>query len=71
MAYKVIKHFTDMQDNNHPYNAGDIYPRKGLKVLASRYKELSGKNNRRGEALIEEIEEASVNKEKSKIDTEE
>jgi hypothetical protein len=55
--YKVIKHFTDMQDNNHPYNVGDTYPRKGVKVLASRYKELSGSNNRQGCPLIEEIEE--------------
>ena len=41
MAYKVIKHFTDMQDGNHAYNVGDEYPRKGVKVLASRYKELA------------------------------
>ena len=57
MAYRVIKHFTDLQDKNHVYNVGDIFPRKGLKVLASRYKELATTNNRRHEILIEEIEE--------------
>ena len=24
--YRVIKYFTDLQDNNHEYNVGDIYP---------------------------------------------
>lgn len=57
MAYKVIKHFTDMQDNNHPYNVGDEYPRNGINVLASRYKELASSNNRQGVPLIEEIPE--------------
>ena len=31
--YKVIKHFVDLQDNNHKYDVGDTYPRKGLNVL--------------------------------------
>lgn len=57
MAYKVIKHFTDMQDDNHAYNIGDEYPRKGVKVLASRYKELASSKNRQGVPLIEEIPE--------------
>jgi hypothetical protein len=67
MAYKVIKHFTDMQDNNHPYNVGDEYPRKGVKVLASRYKELASSKNRQGAPLIEEIrEEAEEPKQEKK-----
>lgn len=53
--YKVIKHFTDLQDNDHSYNVGDEYPRKGLNVLPSRVKELASNNNRRGEPLIEEV----------------
>jgi hypothetical protein len=57
MAYKVIKHFTDMQDGNHAYNVGDEYPRNGVKVLASRYKELASSKNRQGVPLIEEIPE--------------
>ena len=55
MAYKVIKHFTDMQDNNFAYQVGDEYPRKGMSVLPSRIKELAGKKNRQGCPLIEEI----------------
>ena len=55
--YKVIKHFTDMQDNNFAYQVGDEYPRKGMNVLPSRIKELAGKKNRQGCPLIEEIPE--------------
>ena len=68
MAYKVIKFFTDMQDNNFAYNVGDEYPRKGMSVLPSRIKELAGSKNRQGCPLIEEIpdvEEAPEKKTKS------
>lgn len=64
MMYRVIKAFTDMQDDNYPYNIGDEYPRKGVKVLASRYKELASSKNRRGEPLIEEIEDEKPKKTK-------
>ena len=66
--YKVIKHFTDMQDNNFAYQVGDEYPRKGLSVLPSRIKELASDKNRQGVPLIEEIpdvEEAPEKKTKS------
>ena len=53
--YKVVKHFTDMQDNNFAYQVGDEYPRKGLSVLPSRIKELATDKNRQGVPLIEEI----------------
>ena len=53
--YKVIKHFTDMQDNNFAYQVGDEYPRKGMSVLPSRIKELASDKNRQGCPLIEEI----------------
>ena len=55
--YQVIKYFTDLQDNNHEYNVGDIYPRNKKKVSASRIKELSTDKNRRGIPLIEKVEE--------------
>lgn len=55
--YRVIKHFTDMQDNNYAYNVGDEYPRKGMNVLPSRIKELAGSKNRQGCPLIKEIPE--------------
>ena len=53
--YKVIKHFTDMQDNNFAYQVGDEYPRKGMSVLPSRIRELATDKNRQGVPLIEEI----------------
>ena len=55
--YRVIKYFTDLQDNNHEYNVGDIYPRNKKKVSASRIKELSTDKNRQGIPLIEKVEE--------------
>ena len=59
MAYKVIKAFTDMQDNNYAYDPKDparnTYPRKGLNVLQSRINELASNKNRQGVPLIEEI----------------
>lgn len=55
--YKVIKLFADLQDNNHEYNVGDIYPRKGLEVKEARIAELSGKDNKQGCPLIEKVEE--------------
>ena len=57
MAYKVIKHFTDLQDNNYAYDEGDIFPREGMKVLPDRLRELATDENRRGIPLIEEIKE--------------
>jgi hypothetical protein len=55
--YKVIKMFTDLQDNSFRYNAGDIFPRKGLKVSDKRLEELSTTKNRRHIPLIKKIEE--------------
>ena len=55
--YRVIKYFTDLQDNNHEYNVGDIYPRAKKKVSVNRIKELSTDKNRRGVPLIEKAEE--------------
>ena len=55
--YRVIKYFTDLQDNDHEYNVGDIYPHNKKKVSASRIKELSTGKNRQGVPLIEKVEE--------------
>lgn len=57
MTYKVLKHFTDLQDNNFPYHVGDTFPREGLTVTPERIAELASKANRRGIPLIEEIPE--------------
>lgn len=66
MMHKVIKYFTDLQDNNHAYEVGDVFPRDGFEVLPSRIKELAGKKNLQGEPLIEEIEEEPIKKSRKK-----
>ena len=55
--YRVIKAFVDLQDNNHKYDVGDTYPRKGLNVLQSRINELASDKNLQKTPLIEEIPE--------------
>lgn len=51
--YVVVKYFEDLEDNNHPYNVGDLYPREGLEPSEFRIKELSTPFNVRKEVLIE------------------
>lgn len=53
--YKVIKFFTDLQDNNFAYEVGDTFPRKGLEVTEERFAELAGSNNKQGQPLIEKV----------------
>ena len=50
--YTVLKAFIDAQDDNHVYNVGDIYPRRGLEVTDDRLEELSTKKNSCGVVLI-------------------
>lgn len=55
--YKVIGYFHDLQDNNHEYNVGDIYPRKGVVPTPERIAELAGSANKQGKPLIAEVKE--------------
>ena len=55
--YKVIKSFTDLQDNNYAYYVGDTFPHNGVEVGAERIAELASDKNRRGVPLIEEVAE--------------
>ena len=55
--YKVIKYFTDLQDNNYAYYVGDTFPRNGVEVGAERIAELSSDKNLQGVPLIEEVAE--------------
>ena len=55
--YKVIKSFTDLQDNNYAYHVGDTFPHNGVEVDSERIEELSSDKNRLGVPLIEEIVE--------------
>lgn len=59
--YRVITYFEDLQDNSHPYKAGDSFPRDGVSVSKSRIEELSTAKNRRGMALIEWAEDEPQN----------
>ena len=59
MMHKVIKFFTDLQDNNRPYSVGDIFPHADASYPVSnkRIAELAGKNNKQGVPLIKAVEE--------------
>ena len=57
LMYKVIKSFTDLQDNNYAYYVGDTFPRNGVEVGAERVAELSSDKNLQGVPLIEEVVE--------------
>lgn len=60
--YEVIRDFTDLQDNEYPYNVGDIFPRDGLEVSRERLSELSGRNNLQRKPLIKKIEQKTYTK---------
>ena len=63
--YKVIKAFHDLKDfkkdkngkitEYHYYNAGDTYPRTGIKPTDARIEELSSSANQQGEPVIQEV----------------
>ena len=56
MTYSVIKHFTDLQDNNYKYKEGDTYPRSGYAPSAERIEELSTDKNRlRTPLIVQEV----------------
>lgn len=58
--YKVIKFFTDLNDNEHAYKVGDTFPREGVEVNPERLKALSTSENKRGIPVIEEVKEATL-----------
>lgn len=58
--YKAIEYFTDLQDNNFEYKVGDVYPREGYTPTDERIKELAGKKNLRGRAVIAKETAAEV-----------
>ena len=64
--YKVIKSFTDLQDNNYAYYVGDTFPHNGVEVCAERIAELASDKNRRGVPLIEEVAEKTKRTRKKK-----
>ena len=60
--YKVIRFFTDLQDNDYPYNEGDIFPRDGMTVTKERIDELSSANNKQLRPLIQKEKENKLTK---------
>ena len=66
--YKVIKYFTDLQDNNRPYNVGDTFPHIECcsSVTEKRLSELSSEKNLQNQPLIRCVEEDSVEAPKKK-----
>ena len=64
--YKVIKSFTDLQDNNYAYSVGDTFPHNGVEVGADRIAELASDKNRLGVPLIEEVAEKQKRTRKKK-----
>lgn len=64
--YKVIKAFTDLQDDNYKYEVGGVYPRTGYTPDEERVSELSSSSNRQGVPLIEKIDSAETIEEKPK-----
>ena len=66
--YKVIKSFTDLQDNNYAYFVGDTFPHNGVEVEAERIAELASDKNRLGVPLIEEIAEKPKRTRKKKYE---
>ena len=56
--YEVLNDFIDLEDKNKFYEATGTYPKPAnKKVSHDRILELSTSNNRRGKALIKELEE--------------
>lgn len=51
-VYKVIVSFADLQDKNHVYNVGDVFPHDGRVVSPNRLRSLSTNANNRGTPLI-------------------
>lgn len=55
--YRVVHLFTDLQDSDHRYDVGDIFPRDGLTVSEERLRELSTANNKQHCVLIEHVDD--------------
>ena len=66
--YRVIKSFTDLQDNNCAYSVGDTFPHNGVEVDAERIAELASDKNRLGVPLIEEVAEKPKRTRKQKAE---
>lgn len=64
MDYTVIKRFSDLQDGNHVYEAGDAYPRAGVSPSPARIAELAGNKNRQKTPLIKAVQKKTTKSKK-------
>lgn len=55
--YKVVRYFTDLQDNGYVYNVGDTFPHVGISVSKERLEELASDKNLQRTVLISQIED--------------
>ena len=62
--YVAIKRFVDLTDDDHIYNAGDVYPRDGFEPSRERIIELATSKNKLEAPLITYIEDDKVEDEK-------
>ena len=64
MAYRVVRYFEDLQDNNFAYHAGEIFPREGKDVSVDRINELATDRTKQNTILIvkedDEVEEVKA-----------
>lgn len=51
--YKVIEAFTDLEDSNHVYKPGDVFPRAGVTASEDRIASLASKKNKGKRPFIE------------------
>ena len=59
--YIIIKEFTDLQDDNHSYYLGRIYPYNKKDVSSERVEELLSDKNKLKEPLIKEVSLEEMN----------
>lgn len=60
--YVAIKRFVDLTDDDHIYNAGDMYPRDGFEPSRERIIELATSKNKLETPLITYIEDEENDK---------
>ena len=58
MAYRVVRAFSDIQDNYHVYSVGDGFPRAGVVVGEQRINQLATGKNATGKPVIEIVEDS-------------
>ena len=56
-SYRARTRFADLEDGGRIYEAGERFPRPGLKVSEKRIKALLGSENLAGKSLIEAVGE--------------